>query len=200
MAASEAYDFDAFIAEVTAITHDGKDEHAVTAAVAAALTRLLAQPDFRVPAEMTVPDEERYVMYPLYVAPDGSFSVASAVWNVGQDTPVHGHETWGVVGIYQGVEVEDSYEKPAPGHAGPLAVANRGLRWGPGQVTVCCTTDDDVHRVACGSDVPCIGIHVYGADIGRLPRRRYNAVTGQADWFVSPWAGPSASGDCNGVS
>jgi hypothetical protein len=41
-------------------------------------------------------------------------------------------------------------------------------------VTVCCTTDDDVHRVACGSDEPCIGIHVYGANIGALSRRRYD--------------------------
>ena len=42
-----------------------------------------------------------------------AFSIASAVWNVGQGTPVHGHETWGVVGIYCGVEVETRYEKPA---------------------------------------------------------------------------------------
>ena len=39
--------------------------------------------------------------------------------------------------------------------------------WGAGQVTVCCTTDDDVHQVRCGGVSPVVGIHVYGADIER---------------------------------
>lgn len=188
-----SYDFDAFIGDVTTITGSGSSEQEVTSRVAEALTRLLAQEDFRLPDEMIVPSEERYVMYPLYVAPDDSFSVASAVWNVGQSTPVHGHETWGVVGIYSGIEAEDNYAKPPADHTGPLTVVERELRWEPGQVTVCCTTDDDVHMVACGSDEPCVGIHVYGANIGTLSRRRYDPETGEVDWFVSTWTEPRSA-------
>ena len=61
------------------------------------------------PASVTRPSQERYVMY---VDPAGRFSIASAVWNVGQGTPVHGHETWGVVGIHSGVEHEVVFAKP----------------------------------------------------------------------------------------
>ncbi|WP_162799236.1 hypothetical protein [Nocardioides sp. 616] len=35
---------------------------------------------------------------------------------------------------------------------------------------------------------PVIGIHVYGADIGTLPRRSYDPETGAVHWFTSTWA------------
>ena len=31
-------------------------------------------------------------------------------------------------------------------------------------------TDDDVHQVFCEGNQPCVGIHVYGADIGQVQR------------------------------
>ena len=163
----------------------GLDERSLTEAVRAELSAVLAA-GFELPEAKTRPDPERYVMYPLHVSSDGSFSIASAVWNVGQGTPVHGHETWGVVGIYRGVEVETRYEKPTVPDV-PLVAEGTG-EWGAGQVTVCCTTDDDVHQVRCGGDQPVVGIHVYGADIGTLPRRSYDPETGAVHWFVSTWA------------
>jgi predicted metal-dependent enzyme (double-stranded beta helix superfamily) len=175
----------AFARTVQELVGRGLDERPLTVAVQAELTALLAA-GFELPEDRTRPDPERYVMYPLHVAPDGSFSIASAVWNVGQGTPVHGHETWGVVGIYRGVEVETRYEKPAVADV-PLVVEGTD-EWGAGQVTVCCTTDDDVHQVRCGGDQPVVGIHVYGADIGTLPRRSYDPETGAVHWFTSTWA------------
>ncbi|MFC5834808.1 hypothetical protein [Nonomuraea insulae] len=166
------------------------DEHALTARVAQALSEALAQ-GLDLGAEFQVPDPDRYVMYPFFVDPMGRFSIASAVWNVGQGTPVHGHETWGVVGIYAGREFERAYEKPAA-EGEPLAVRDEHI-WSPGEVTVCCTTDDDVHEVRCEGDSPVVGIHVYGADIGRLRRRSYQPQTGAVSWFVSSWATPAAN-------
>ena len=175
----------AFARTVQALVGRGLDERALTAAVQTELSALLAA-GFELPESKTRPDPDRYVMYPLHVASDGSFSIASAVWNVGQGTPVHGHETWGVVGIYAGVEVETRYEKPTTPDL-PLVVDGND-EWAAGQVTVCCTTDDDVHQVRCGGDRPVVGIHVYGADIGTLPRRSYDPQTGAVHWFVSTWA------------
>jgi predicted metal-dependent enzyme (double-stranded beta helix superfamily) len=163
-------------------------EQAVVAEVKVALEGLLADDSFALDPSVTVAHPERYVMYPLFVHPDGLFSVAAAVWNVGQQTPVHGHETWGVVGIYDGVEHETSYRKPAIPDVPLMALDSAS--WTPGQVTICCTTDDDVHHVACEGDKPCIGIHVYGADIGTLRRRAYDPETGAVRWFVSEWAEP----------
>jgi predicted metal-dependent enzyme (double-stranded beta helix superfamily) len=99
------------IDEVETIVAAGGSEEEITAKVAGKLTGWLAEgpaidPDYR------RPDDDKYVLYPLHVDPEGRFSIASAVWNVGQSTPVHGHETWGVVGIYSGVEHEIAYAKP----------------------------------------------------------------------------------------
>lgn len=163
--------------------HD--DERSLTNAVAAVLSKALAG-GVELPAELQVPDRDRYVMYPVHVESDGSFSIASAVWNVGQGTPVHGHETWGVVGIYSGQEFERSYVKPAD--QGEALVPDGEHVWSAGEVTVCCTTDDDVHQVRCHGNVPVVGIHIYGADIGTLRRRSYQPETGEVSWFVSHWA------------
>lgn len=181
----ELNNLDSFIAAVTQIVASGVDERQVTEQVAERL-RVLLSGNLELAPHLTAPRPDKYVMRPLHVADDGSFSIACAVWDVGQKTPVHGHETWGVVGIVSGVEHEVDYVKPRrPG----VPLESRTVTdWQPGEVTVCCTTDDDVHMVECGSDVPCVGIHVYGGDIGSLPRRSYDPVTGAVSWFVSTWA------------
>lgn len=175
----------AFVQRVGDLIDAGLDEHALTAAIRDELRATLAA-GLDLPEDKTRPDPERYVMYPLHVDPAGRFSIASAVWDVGQGTPVHGHETWGVVGIHSGVEVETRYEKPTRPDV-PLVEAGTD-EWSAGEVTVCCTTDDDVHQVRCGGDQPVVGIHVYGADIGTLSRRSYDPGTGAVHWFVSSWA------------
>ena len=182
---SDVREVAALARKVQALVGRGLDERALTAAVRAELEEALAA-GFELPEDKTRPDPERYVMYPLHVAADGGFSIASAVWNVGQGTPVHGHETWGVVGIHSGVEVETRYAKPV---VPDVPLVEEGTdEWSAGQVTVCCTTDDDVHQVRCGGDRPVVGIHIYGADIGTLPRRSYDPQTGAVHWFVSTWA------------
>ena len=136
------------------------------------------------------PRADRYVMYPLAVARDGSWSIASAVWDVGQAAPIHDHGTWGVIGILAGVEHEIGYWKPSPGDAGPLRLRmEHDLH--PGEVMVCCTRDQDVHSVACAASVPCVGVHVYGADIGTVTRHTYDLATGAQRDFVSTWVLPA---------
>lgn len=89
------------------------------------------------------------------------------------------------MGIHSGQESERQYDKPEqPGT--PLTTTVESV-WSAGQVTVCCTTDDDVHTVWNEADSPCVGIHVYGRDIGRLNRRSYDPDTGEQSWFVSSW-------------
>lgn len=176
--------FDLFVALVHEVVAASSDEIVITQTIKIALEELLAS-GWTLEDQHTRPDPDRYVMYPLYIAEDESFSIAAAVWGVGQSTPVHGHETWGIVGIYSGTEVEVSYEKPKA--EGQPLVSNGNHDWQPGQVTVCCTTEDDVHAVSAGGPEPCIGIHVYGTNIGTMNRRRYDPVTGEVSWFVSQW-------------
>ncbi|GAB3873489.1 cysteine dioxygenase [Kibdelosporangium lantanae] len=175
-----------FIDDVALAVRATDDEYEITKRVADRLCALLAS-GYQLPPEFTRPSAEHHVNYPLHIAPDDSWCVAAVVWNVGQRTPVHGHETWGVVGIHSGAEREFRYVKPtaAESHK-PLVPAGEQV-WERGQVTVCCTTDDDVHAVAAVGDVPTVGIHVYGANIGTIERQLYDPATGAVRRFVSGW-------------
>lgn len=178
-----------FIDDVERLVRSIDDEHEITQRVAERLSALLAG-GYRLPAQATTASSERHVTHPLYIAPDDSWCLVSVVWDVGQRTDVHSHETWGVAGIYAGVEHEYRYLKPTASSAGgPLTPAGE-TRWVPGQVTVCCTTDDDVHAVAAVGAEPTVGIHVYGGNIGTIKRRVYDPATGEARWFVSGWDAP----------
>lgn len=173
-----------FIDDVDQVVRSTDDEHEITARVSELMAALLAG-GYRLPPEAARASSERHVTHPLYIAPDESWSMASVVWDVGQRTNVHSHETWGVVGIYAGVEHEFRYLKPTVPNV-PLTAAGE-TRWTPGQVTVCCTTDDDVHAVAAVGSEPTIGIHVYGGNIGTIGRWSYDPATGEACRFVSGW-------------
>jgi predicted metal-dependent enzyme (double-stranded beta helix superfamily) len=178
-----------FIDDVGLVVRSTDDEHDITARVGELLSALLAG-GYRLPPEVTRSSPVRHMTYPLYLAPDDSWSMASVVWDVGQQTNVHSHETWGVVGIYAGVEHETRYVKPAASTASaPLTPAGE-TQWTPGQITVCCTTDDDVHAVAAVGSEPTVGIHVYGGNIGTIRRRSYDPATGEGSWFVSGWDSP----------
>ncbi|SFO86151.1 Predicted metal-dependent enzyme of the double-stranded beta helix superfamily [Actinomadura madurae] len=180
---------DTFIKEVASLVGSIDDEYEITKRVAARLSGLLAG-DYRLPPEFTLPLDDHHANYPLYIAPDDSWSMVCVVWNVGQRTPVHGHETWGVAGIYAGAEHELRYVKPAASEPSKALTPAGEHVWERGQVTVCCTTDDDVHAVTAVGDEPTIGIHVYGANIGTLNRPMYNPATGEVQWFVSGWDTP----------
>src|SRR5699024_5788062 len=98
--------------------------------------------------------------------------------------PIHNHGTWGVIGLIQGKESEVHYEHPTPGK--PIAkIATHKLN--KGEVKVCCTSDQDVHKVSCISQVPCIGIHVYGDNIGVIERSVFNEDTGHEKKVVTSW-------------
>lgn len=175
-----------FVSEVARIVGEGGGEHIVTLRVAVELSSLLRESDI-LDERCTRPKLDQYALYPVWIAPRGEFSIAAAVWGVGQVTPIHDHGTWGVIGIYRGVEHETRYRLVhAPG-AGPLQrLSERDIR--EGEVIVCCTSDQDIHQVSCGSQIPCVGIHVYGADIGRTERHVYDAGTGARRAFVARWA------------
>jgi predicted metal-dependent enzyme (double-stranded beta helix superfamily) len=121
-----------FIEDVGLVVGSSDDQHEITKRVAQRLSALLAG-GFRLPPEFVRPSPTRHVTYPLYIAPDDRWCLASVVWNVGQRTPVHGHETWGVVGIYAGAEREIRYLKPAAAVGRALTPAGEHV-WERGQV------------------------------------------------------------------
>lgn len=176
-----------FIRQVEEIVSRGGDETTVTTQVAEKLRELLKHRDEGIiPPGMMQPNPDKYVLYRLYVDPEDRFSIAAAVWNVGQTTPIHDHGTWGVIGIVQGSEYEIHYDPPSGEGAAPMVKTSESYLEA-GDVTVCCTSEHDVHEVRCASSVPCVGIHVYGGDIGTIKRHVYDPQTGARRAVVTAW-------------
>lgn len=158
------------------VVADVAEPDQVAEQVAALLGPCLRAEDF-LTEEQREPDPNCYRQHILHVEDDGSFSIVGLVWLPGQETPIHDHVSWCVVGVHQGEEHETLYH---------LHEAQDGERWlvpagsavnQSGSIAAL-TPPGDIHKVAnLGPDVA-ISLHIYGADIGKLGssiRRRYDA-------------------------
>jgi hypothetical protein len=73
-----------FIDDVGRVVTSTDDEHEITKRVAKRLFDLLAD-GYRLPLEVTRPSPVHHVTYPLYIAPDNSWSMASVVGTWGSE-------------------------------------------------------------------------------------------------------------------
>src|SRR4051812_2042802 len=119
-------------------------------------------------AEQRLGSPDEYSAHPLYVEPDGSFSIVALVWRPGQITRIHDHVTWCVFGVVQGVEHEELFDAElnlvgrSENHVGDVS----GFA-PPG----------DIHRVHNTSDTTATPIPIYGPAaprIGSSARRYYD--------------------------
>jgi predicted metal-dependent enzyme (double-stranded beta helix superfamily) len=142
------------------------DEPAGTVAAAATaeyLSRLLADPDCLDPRHRE-PDPRSFRRHVVHVHPGGRYSVMSLVWLPGQETPIHDHLSWCVVGVLRGQEQETRYHLNRDGEEEWLTVAG-GSVYDPGSVTYLVPPEENIHRVRNVTDDIAISIHVYGLDI-----------------------------------
>lgn len=171
-----------FITEIEEIIKLEENESRLTEKVSERLKKIVVKQGI-IPDIYKQPNPDKYTLYPVYIDPDNRFSIASAVWDVGQSTPIHDHGTWGVIGIIQGKEREIHYAIQ-PGQP-PLKEFERNLQ--KGDVVVCCTSDQDLHEVHCASSEPCVGLHIYGGNIGEIERHIYDSETGKKTTVVTAW-------------
>jgi predicted metal-dependent enzyme (double-stranded beta helix superfamily) len=135
-------------------------------AIAARLGELLADDGWLAP-EHRRPGVDSYRQHLLHVSPSRRMSVVSLVWLPGQDTPIHDHVAWCVVGVYSGAERETRYRLVDAGGRRCLQPIG-SIEAHPGHVEVLVPPADNIHSVTAAGDETTISIHVYGADIERL--------------------------------
>ena len=176
--------FEQFIAEVTSAVSGSEDESVVLPQVRAAMARLVAKDDW-LPADKAQADPERYQQNLLHCDADGRFSVVCFVWGPGQQTPIHDHMMWGVIGMLRGAEICIPYRlvdgKPER-HGDEIHIR-------PGDVGAVSPTIGDIHQVRNAlTDRPSISIHCYGGDIGKVERHSFTAGSRTAERFVSGYS------------
>lgn len=148
------------------------------------IASLVAKDDW-LPEDMARPDPQYYRQYLLYGDPLDRFSLVSFVWGPGQQTPIHNHTVWGVIGMLRGAEVDQPFHISE--HGVEAAGPEKTLR--PGEVACVSPTLGDIHRVSnLYDDQVSISIHLYGGNIGRIQRSVYDPSTGERKQFISGYS------------
>jgi 3-mercaptopropionate dioxygenase len=142
------------------------DEHVVAARVGMLLRPALADPAL-LEQRHREPADDRYRQHLVHVHPAGRYSIVALVWKPGQATPIHDHCCWCVVGVWQGLERETTYDLLADG-ASPYLTPRSSAVASPGDVSVLVPPAEDIHRVENSGDTLAISIHIYGGDISIL--------------------------------
>ncbi|MBK5001093.1 cysteine dioxygenase [Pseudomonas sp. S31] len=135
------------------------------------LLRSLVSHDDWLPDTLAQPDPARYQQYLLHCDSAQRFSVVSFVWGPGQQTPIHDHRVWGLIGMLRGAEHSQGFARTAQGS---LVPAGAPVLIEPGHVEAVSPRIGDIHQVSNAfADRVSISIHVYGANIGAVKRAVY---------------------------
>ncbi|MEG0247239.1 MAG: cysteine dioxygenase [Pseudomonas sp.] len=148
------------------------------------LGSLIAHDDW-LPDALAQPDPHRYQQYLLHCDSRQRFSIVSFVWGPGQQTPIHDHRVWGLIGMLRGAEYSQGFART---EQGTLLPAGAPVRIDPGHVEAVSPRIGDIHQVSNAfDDQVSISIHVYGANIGAVSRAVYLA-DGTEKPFISGYS------------
>ncbi|MGV2290838.1 cysteine dioxygenase [Trinickia sp. YCB016] len=160
-----------FVGEIAALVDSGASEAERLEHGANALRELIRVDDW-LPDAYAQPSIERYQQFLLYADARQRFSVVSFVWGPGQQTPIHDHTVWGLIGVLRGAELAAPY---ARNDDGTLRQTGDEVRLEAGDVEAVSPHIGDIHRVRNAfEDRTSISIHVYGANIGAVRRSTYS--------------------------
>lgn len=191
---TRTYPLDEFIRDLEAVVAAEPDQWKIVAQVEPLVQRLVTsddlgwlKPEYRKPPEGKTGVAAGYGQYCLYRR-GTELSVIAFCWGAGKGTPIHDHLSWGVLGFIDGAEMETRYKRVDDGSSESHAKLEQvGVHYTEkGRTSHVVTPSRDVHKVENPGDTPSISIHVYGCDMGRQRRRRYDAQTGQIEWYVTP--------------
>jgi predicted metal-dependent enzyme (double-stranded beta helix superfamily) len=169
-----------FVKDLTTLA-DRDPEEAVMLEAANPLMQDLLKNDQWLPDLFARPNPNRYSQYLLHCDPKERFSIVSFVWGPGQETPIHDHTVWGLLGVLRGSEISQRFEH----HEGALHPLGGPEYLESGQIDMVSPTIGDIHQVRNGLKArPSVSIHVYGGNIGRINRHAFKG-DGTQNTFVS---------------
>ncbi len=172
-----AYELGDFVADLRAALSQDAPEDARLEAGAAALRRLLANPDALAPYRWVLAQGRG--PWELHKDPEFGFVVTLLLKPRGQTTPVHNHgEAWTLYGIFDGVEQVHRYDRhddsAQPGRADVRHAVDH--RRGPGEVEI--EPPYAIHNETTSAEGDTIAIAVRGRDLGAVNGERFDLSAG----------------------
>ncbi|TCK43075.1 putative metal-dependent enzyme (double-stranded beta helix superfamily) [Paraburkholderia sp. BL8N3] len=134
--------------------------------VRAALAEASRDSEFLTP-EQRAADAHTYRRHLLAADPFGRYALAALVWEPGQASPVHGHQTWCGYAVLEGTLTETLFQWDA---ADNRAIPTRRHARETGAVSVVGAGRGAIHQLgnAHGSGRRAISLHVYGVEGARI--------------------------------
>jgi predicted metal-dependent enzyme (double-stranded beta helix superfamily) len=154
------------VADLDEITQAYDDPATVASTAAVCLTDALGH-TLELSEKHRVPGTNRYRQHLIHVHPHGRYSIVSLVWRPGQQTPIHDHRCWCVVGVVEGSERETRYHLLRDDERQWLLEAETTMSE-PGDVSFLVPPSENIHRVENASDGLAVSLHIYGGDIGQM--------------------------------
>lgn len=174
----------AFVVRMTELVDNAADDESTLLDTGGGYLKELIATDDWLSDAYARPHPDHYQQYLLHCDPLERFSVVSFVWGPGQNTPVHDHTVWGLIGMLRGAEREQQYR-----WEGETLVPGETTILRPGDMGRVSPRIGDVHKVSnAHDDRVSISIHVYGGNIGRVSRHVFDPETGRAKDFISGYA------------
>jgi 3-mercaptopropionate dioxygenase len=160
-----------FVGRIAELVDSDAQESTLLTQGKLALRELVSTDDW-LPDAYAEPSPERYQQFLLYADARQRFSVVSFVWGPGQQTPIHDHTVWGLIGVLRGAELAAPYVRRDDGS---LHQTGDEVRLEAGDVEAVSPSIGDIHCVRNAyENRTSISIHVYGANIGAVRRSTYS--------------------------
>ena len=132
--------------------------------IAHALGVAAAMPDL-LTAELRAPCAGCYARHTIASDPAGRFTLLSIVWDAGQFSPPHAHDTWCAYAVVENPLTETLYEFHAT--SGKALAGDTVLRE-PGYACFAPAGLEQIHRLGNASGVGAISLHAYGVEGSRV--------------------------------
>ena len=132
--------------------------------IKSALARAVTDPDL-LSCDQRQPKSGCYARHVLHSDPDGRFTILAIVWDSGQFSPAHAHDTWCGYAV-----LENALDETVFRYNADVAKAEV-LRTEVREPGYSCFADaglDQIHRVGNSGSRPAISIHVYGVERERI--------------------------------
>nr|WIE91234.1 cysteine dioxygenase [Mesorhizobium sp. WSM4875] len=178
-----AQKFRDFVHDLTLLANEDPSEAVMLRKARPLMSDLLTSDEW-LPDEFAKPDPDRYSQYLLHCDPLERFSIVSFVWAIGQETPIHDHTVWGILGVLRGSEKSQRFEIE-----GNVIQRVGGLEYlESGQIDLVSPTIGDIHKVSNAEKArSSVSVHVYGGNIGRIGRHSYKE-NGSRKNFISGYS------------
>jgi predicted metal-dependent enzyme (double-stranded beta helix superfamily) len=126
----------------------------------------------------------------LYTDGKRAFSIRMYLWGPGDYTPVHDHNSWGIIGPVSGNFEVIKYVRQDDGSREDRATLYEEGRFllSPGQTDLALPLNKGIHRTGNPTDITTITLHLYGTPLRRSFINIFDPDSGKVSRIYAPKA------------